>query len=95
MIVSTEQSCLQGRNLVSLSDGVPQEEGIQGLQNESHTFVKKNDGRFLIISSNICQANFSLKEVFFWGTLYVLPEEAFVPPDAIFNLVKMTSVFVK
>ena len=26
---------------------------------------------------------------------YVLPEEAFVLPDAIFNLVKMTSVFVK
>ena len=35
------------------------------LQNESPAFVKKNDGGFLIISSHICHAQFSLKEVFF------------------------------
>ena len=46
------------------SAGVPQEEGYQGLQNESPVFVKENDVGFLIISSNICHIQFSLKEVF-------------------------------
>ena len=35
------------------------------------------------------------KKMFLLPMSYVLPEEAFVLPDAIFNLVKMTSVFVK
>ena len=34
------------------------------ITNESPAFVKKNDGGFFIISSNICHAQFSLKEVF-------------------------------
>ena len=38
------------------------------LQNVSPAFVKKNDGGFLIISSHICHAQFSQKEVFFEAT---------------------------
>ena len=46
------------------------------LQNESPAFVMKNYGGFLIISSNICNGYFSLKEVFFEAPCDI-PEEMY------------------